>query len=457
MSTYTPIASQTLGGAVSSVTFSSLPQNYTDLIVVVGSATFSANSSFYVQYNGDTGTNYSSTVLTGDGSSASSSRTTSANGAQIGASDGQSSSVPQTCIVQIQNYSNGATNKTAISRWSRSDAQVSATVSMWRNTNPITSIEIYGGYANGTKNSNMQTGTTITIYGVTAGNSSAKASGGNIVTTDGSYWYHAYTSTGTFIPSTALSADVLIVAGGGSGGGYFGGGGGAGGLLGFTSQSLTSATAYNCVVGAGGAGGNNIWTSGFNSQFGSLTAAIGGGNGAVGGGNPNRTARSGGSGGGGGTTIGTTTGGSASPSGQGNAGGNGYTLSNYPAGGGGGAITAGTTPANNSSDGGNGGAGSSAYSSWLSATGTGQNVSSTYYIAGGGGGGCGSNNPTPGTGGNGGGGNGGYASLSTGGTIVASTDGTANTGGGGGGGGKSGASSTTASGGSGIIIVRYAV
>ena len=106
MSTYTPIATQTLGSAAASVTFSSIPQGYTDLVVVIGSATFSANSSLYFQYNGDTGANYSSTRLTGNGSSASSSRTTSANGAQIGGGDGLSSSVMKTCIIQLQNYSN---------------------------------------------------------------------------------------------------------------------------------------------------------------------------------------------------------------------------------------------------------------------------------------------------------------------------------------------------------------
>ena len=165
--TYTPLATTTLGSAQASVTFSSLG-SYTDLILVVGSATFSANSSFYMQYNGDTGANYSSTRLSGNGSAASSTRQTSVNGAQIGAADGQSSSVMQTCIVQIQNYSNSTTYKTAIARWNRSDAEVAATVSLWRNTNAITSIEIYGGFGNGTKNSNMQTGTTLTLYGISA-------------------------------------------------------------------------------------------------------------------------------------------------------------------------------------------------------------------------------------------------------------------------------------------------
>ena len=170
--TYEPISTTTLTSSQSSVVFdisSSANQNYTDLVLFVGSATFTSNSSFYLQYNSDTNANYSSTRLAGNGSgSGTSSRQSSVNGAQIGAADGQSNTVIQTCIVQIQNYSNSTTYKTAIARWNRSDAEVSATVSLWRNSNAITSIEVYGGYGNGTKNSSMQSGTTLTLYGIKA-------------------------------------------------------------------------------------------------------------------------------------------------------------------------------------------------------------------------------------------------------------------------------------------------
>lgn len=434
MSTYTPIATQTLGSAASSVTFSSLPQNYTDLIVVIGSATFSANSTLYVQYNGDTGANYSSTVLSGDGSAASSSRTTSVNGAQIGAANGQSSTVMQTCIVNIQNYSNSTTNKTAISRWSRSDAEVSTTVSLWRNTNAITSIEIYGGYGNGTKNSNMQSGTTITVYGVAAGNSSAKASGGNIVTTDGSYWYHTFTSSGVFIPSQALTCDYLVVAGGGGGGGSAAGGGGGGGYrtsIGGTPLSLTTQT-YSAIVGAGGVASTSLTAagaSGSNSSFSTISSTGGGGGGSY----PDLAGLSGGSGGGGGYAYasgGAGNAGSYSPvegyAGSVAFGGSG---SDFVAGGGGGAGGAATT--------GNG------------ANGATNSISGTSVTYAGGGGAAVGNNVAAKTGGTGGGGTGARRGTSS------ATSGTANTGGGGGGGDLS--ALTAGKGGSGIIIIRYAV
>ena len=72
MSTYTPIARQTLGSAAASVTFSSIPQGYTDLVLVMN---LGAATSDYVQIvlNSDTAnTLYSGTYLLGNGSSASS-------------------------------------------------------------------------------------------------------------------------------------------------------------------------------------------------------------------------------------------------------------------------------------------------------------------------------------------------------------------------------------------------
>jgi hypothetical protein len=81
------------------------------------------------------------------------------------------------------------------------------------------------------------------------------ATGGDTIMTDGTYWYHAFTSSGTFTPTKGLSCDVLVVAGGGAGGAeLIGGGGGAGGRYCISAQSLASGTGYTVTVGAGGAG-----------------------------------------------------------------------------------------------------------------------------------------------------------------------------------------------------------
>jgi len=436
--TYVALDKVTVGTATPSITFSSIPSTYTDLVVVCANITNASAQTMYVRFNGDTTTNYSATYLSGDGSSASSARQSNqAAGILIGGVNvGLSSTVPANAIIQIQNYANTTTFKTALSRYNLSSAELQAVVGMWRSTSAITSMDIRvsGG--------NFAVGSTFSLYGIAAASVGAKATGGTIYS-DSQYFYHVFAASGTFTPTQSITADCLVVAGGGGGGADMSGGGGAGGLLGFTSQSLT-ATGYTVTVGAGGAGGSSggaLGANGANSQFGGLTASVGGGrsgnyitvNGA-----------SGGSGGGAGRNAGGSSGG-AGTSGQGFAGGGGSRISSDgETGGGGGAGAVGQTGGSGFS--GDGGVGSSAYSSWGLATGTGQNSGGTYYYAGGGGGGWQDNSTVTGSGGLGGGGNGAAAGI-------ASTAGTANTGGGGGGG--AGGGSLGRSGGSGIVIIRY--
>jgi hypothetical protein len=76
--TYVLISSQVLGSSASSVTFSSIPSTYNDLKLVMSHAqSGSGNFATKVNFNGDSGTNYSYTSLRGNGSSASSAANTS--------------------------------------------------------------------------------------------------------------------------------------------------------------------------------------------------------------------------------------------------------------------------------------------------------------------------------------------------------------------------------------------
>jgi hypothetical protein len=299
---------------------------------------------------------------------------------------------------------------------------------------------------------------TFSLYGLAAlGTTPAiapKASGGNVIATDGTYWYHAFRTSGTFTPASGLSCDVMVAAGGGGGGSGGGGsndgaGGGAGGFRVLTSQSLIS-QGYTVTVGGGGTSGSGARGGvGTNSSFAgsgfTTITSSGGGGGAT---TLSTAGLSGGSGGGaagtgGGTgTVGTGNAGSYSPV-EGFAGGLGASdgASYDNAGGGGGATAVGV--AANSVGGGAGGAGSSAYSSWASATATG--VSSAYA---GGGGGAGFSAKTAGAGGTGGGGAGSNGNGNN------ATAGTTNSAGGGGGGGING---TGGLGGSGIVIIRYTI
>jgi hypothetical protein len=432
--TYVALDKKTVTSTVVSVEFTSIPSTYTDLVIVISaSANTPANS--YIRFNGDTTSgNYSATRMYGNGSTATSTNYSTETFSYIG----DLNTTLATTIVNIQNYANTTTFKSFLSQDSLAVSGTGAWAGLWDKSPiaAITSIEI------GSTAGVLAVGSTVSLYGIMAEGVSPtpKATGGAIYS-DSTYYYHVFGATGVFTPTTSITADVLVVAGGGGGAGDASGGGGAGGLLAFTSQSLT-ATAYTCTVGAGGAKGYPDASQGGNSQFGSLTASVGGGFGTIG-----TTAGTGGSGGGGGRTSPYTAG--AGTSSQGNAGGTGSPLSYLGGGGGAGAVGgAGGGTAGN----GAGGIGSSTYSSWSVATGVGQNVAGTYYLAGGGGGGTnGVSTLVPGVGGSGGGGAGGY-STSTG----TGTAGTVNTGGGGGGGGGAfGNTANGAAGGSGVIVVRY--
>jgi hypothetical protein len=159
-STMTPIATSTLSTTGTTITFSSIPQTYTDLVIVCGNLLYvTGNDDAFVRFNSDTGTNYSWTQINGNGTSAASNRGTSDTG--IRSINGMSTTNVGTAIINVQNYSNSTTYKTTLSRHSTGFA--GAFVGLWRNTAVITSVTVInlgsGGFASGS---------TFTLYGVKA-------------------------------------------------------------------------------------------------------------------------------------------------------------------------------------------------------------------------------------------------------------------------------------------------
>jgi hypothetical protein len=443
MATMVKLQTVTVGsGGSATIEFSSIPQTYTDLKIVVSARSTNADATdhLFVKPN-NSAVNMTQRWIRGTGSAVSSS--TIVRFAIPGAT--ATASVFGNTELYFPNY-NSANFKSfsgeTVQENNTTEAFQYLCAFLWSDTTAITSLVL------SLSNGNFAQYSTATLYGVANVTTSniSKATGG-IITYDTSYVYHTFLASDTFTPNQNITADYLVVAGGGGGASAnVGGAGGAGGLrctVGATggggslesALSLT-ATAYTVTVGAGGAGapagtGNGNGTIGNNSVFSTITST-GGGRGAGSG--------VGGTGGSGGGARGNAT--NAASSGtanQGYAGGGalgGGTTSG--GGGGGGAGAAGTTGPNGATyPGGNGGNGVT-----TSISGT-----STTYAGGGGGGSWG----TPGTAGTGGGG--------AGSTTANATAGTANTGGGGGGGGGStstGPFPAGGAGGSGIVIVRYA-
>lgn len=166
-STYTPIATTTLGSATASYTFSSIPSTYTDLVLVMGSLGINnAASAGKLQFNGDTGSNYSVTFMYGNGSSVGSSRNTSQTDMRIyGWQAGNvANSNNDNVIINIQNYANTTTYKTAITRSNLPQNETASAVGLWRSTAAINSITLrtYNGTDLWTA------GSTFTLYGIKA-------------------------------------------------------------------------------------------------------------------------------------------------------------------------------------------------------------------------------------------------------------------------------------------------
>ena len=164
--TYEPIATNTVSGTgTASVTFSSIPSTYTDLILICNTGIISGTDNLGIRVgNGsvDTGSNYSITYLTGNGTSASSARLSSQTILEITYVGGMDSTLNSNQIVQFNDYSNTTTNKTLVTRNNRASLGVDAAVGLWRSTSAINIITctVKGG------TSNWLSGSTFTLYGI---------------------------------------------------------------------------------------------------------------------------------------------------------------------------------------------------------------------------------------------------------------------------------------------------
>lgn len=349
--TYIKIASQSASSS-SSITFSNIPQNYTDLIMVINAQAGTSGEDFLMRFNGDTGNNYSNIWLRGliaGTTSGQQEQTTS----RIRLSDGGSSTTSNMSLinVNIQKYSAGIV-KQVMSRANNAPRGLDMFGSRWNSTSAITSITIL-------MSAGVISSGTFTLYGIECAKS-PKATGGNIIRTDGTYWYHAFTTSGLFAPTQSLTADVLVVAGGGGGGGL-GGSGGGGGVITPTSLSFAP-NAYTFTIGSGGSGvaANDLSTNGGRGgdttvyYNGGSLVAYGGGGGVAYSPPSDPSSKNGGSGGGGGGSTSQYAGGTG-VAGQGNAGGNSLNNADIRGGGGGGYSAAGGNAVSNA--GGNGGQG----------------------------------------------------------------------------------------------------
>lgn len=168
--TYDLISTQTTTTATSSVTFSSIPQTYTDLVVVVRHKhnTLTSNSLGF-RLNGDSGNTYSWTYYYDNGTTATgnlSGRNVNYNAAYPAWFVTAGTTEGALTTIQLLDYSNTTYYKSYISRGNAVSTNttypgVEMNVGAWQGTSAITSIEFLVG-------GDFASDSTFSIYGIKA-------------------------------------------------------------------------------------------------------------------------------------------------------------------------------------------------------------------------------------------------------------------------------------------------
>jgi len=158
--TYEPITTTTVGVATASVTLSSIPSTYTDLILIINGTT-TTGADAYLRVNGDSGNNYSQTILVGQGTTAGSLRYSNNDRVYIDYNGLTAATFNMNAIFQFMNYANTSVYKTFLVRENNAAVSTEAHVDLWRSTSAINSITAFTG-------STWVSGTSFNLYGIKA-------------------------------------------------------------------------------------------------------------------------------------------------------------------------------------------------------------------------------------------------------------------------------------------------
>lgn len=161
-STYDPIASQTLGADVATVTFSSIPAEWTDLILTCSMIATVGNA--LLQFNDDSGSNYSTTWVAGYGTNVTNGSRQPNSTSIVGPCvyHGMSSTNFTTATWQIMSYSNTNVFKTTLISGGFAPTEVNRHVGLWRSTSAISSLKLILNNPSGL----FKAGCTFALYGI---------------------------------------------------------------------------------------------------------------------------------------------------------------------------------------------------------------------------------------------------------------------------------------------------
>lgn len=157
-STYIALANLTLTGTDAEVSFTSIPNTYRDLVVVID-GTVTANAGARMEFNNDTGQNYSWVYI-----GASTTAFEESAQSQTVFVQGVATLVAGQRfhhIVQIMDYSATDKHKTILSTANENNVSVTArTVGRWASTTAVNRIDVF------LSTSTYAQGTTFALYGI---------------------------------------------------------------------------------------------------------------------------------------------------------------------------------------------------------------------------------------------------------------------------------------------------
>jgi hypothetical protein len=156
--TYIPLATVTLGSSASSVTFSSIPATYRDLVLVYNGTNNSSTSGMLLRLNADSGNNYNDVIMANNGNTPTSATQSSTSNANIFFG----TTVRTLGIAQFMDYSATDKHKAVLIRDNAEGSVVRATAIRWANTAAITSIQVLRS------DTTIATGATFNLYGISA-------------------------------------------------------------------------------------------------------------------------------------------------------------------------------------------------------------------------------------------------------------------------------------------------
>lgn len=155
-------------GTTITVDFTSIPQTYTDIIIVGNLGCTKHSNRAPIRVNNDTNSNYSTHYLRGNGTSTLSSKGSNIDSGFMFDNIAIPTSFDGNCTLIFNNYSDTNTYKTFLCRHGSTSRGTAVSVNTWRSTAAISSIQITAGSGGESGTNYWSIGSTFTLYGIKA-------------------------------------------------------------------------------------------------------------------------------------------------------------------------------------------------------------------------------------------------------------------------------------------------